>query len=62
MTLKKAIVTTLEDWLKRDPEMPRHHWVIGSLLVIPLLPIVVAVRTQFTDPERNPDFGKKPTP
>lgn len=60
MKLRKAIATTIEDWFWRDPEMARSLWVVGSLVILPLLPVVAVVRwIGFEDPVRNPDFRKR---
>ena len=58
MKLSKAIRTTVEDFLYRDPAQSRLWWVAVSLLLLPLVPIVVYDRTRFTEPERNPNFKK----
>lgn len=56
MTLKKAITTTLEDWLRRDPEWSRLYWLAGTIAVAPLVPIMIVARLPFKEPERNPDY------
>lgn len=56
MTLKKAITTTLEDWLRRDPEWSRLYWLAGTLLLAPIVPVIIAARIPFKQPERNPDY------
>lgn len=59
MDLKKAIATTAEDFLKRDPEMPRTMWLAASLAILcsPILPGVVLLRwIGFKPPVRNPDY------
>lgn len=58
MKLRKAISTTVDDWLKRDREMRRDHWLLASILLLPLMPVIIAVRWSFKEPERNPDYGK----
>ena len=60
MKLSKAIRTTLEDWLRRDPGASRLWWLIGTVMLSPFVPIVAFDRTRFKEPERNPDFVKKP--
>lgn len=52
MKLRKAITVTIEDWLKRDPEMRRDVWVIGTLVIMPFLPLVIAMRLFYEEPER----------
>lgn len=56
MKLSKAIRTTLEDWLHRDPGSSRLWWFFGTLLLSPIVPIVAFDRVRFKEPERNPDF------
>ena len=60
MKLSKAIRTTLEDWLHRDPGASRLWWLVGTVLLSPFVPIVALDRTRFKEPERNPNFVKKP--
>lgn len=59
MKLVKAVRTTLEDWLQRDPASSRLSWLIGTLLLAPVIPFVALVRTRFVEPERNPDFKRR---
>ena len=56
MKLSKAIRTTIEDFLYRDPAQSRLTWVMVSLLLMPVVPIVAFSRTRFVEPERNPKF------
>lgn len=58
MKLSKAIRTTIEDFLHRDPAQSRLWWVAVSLLLMPILPIVAFERTRFKEPERNPNFKR----
>ena len=61
MTLKKAVTTTAEDFLKRDPEMPRWLWATASLAILcsPILPGVILLRwIGFKPPERNPNYRR----
>jgi hypothetical protein len=62
MKLRKAITTTLEDWLHRDRAEARRHWLAITLLTAPIVPIIVLARWDFKEPERNPNFGKRPAP
>ena len=60
MKLRHAILTSVEDWLHRDPAMGRLHWLAGTLLIAPAIPIVAVWRWRaFEPPERNPDFRRK---
>lgn len=59
MKLRKAIVVTIEDWLKRDPELGRGIWVVGTLMLVPALPLVIAFRYFYEEPERLSE--KKPS-
>jgi hypothetical protein len=50
--LRKAITVTLDDWLRRDPEMPRGMWIGFTLAIMPLLPLVIVWRLFYEEPER----------
>jgi hypothetical protein len=52
MKLSKAIRTTLEDWLHRDPGSSRLWWAFATLLLAPIVPIVAFDRARFNEPER----------
>lgn len=56
MTLKKAVLTTIDDVLKRDPVQGRLAWLIVTFFLLPALPLVVWYRLGYEEPERNPDF------
>ena len=61
MKLSKAIRTTLEDWLfRRDPTTSRLTWLIHTCLLAPIVPFTVASRVKYEEPERNPDFKRRP--
>lgn len=52
MTLRKAFVTTFEDWARRDREMNRLVWLAGTLLIVPALPLVFLYRLCYVEPEK----------
>lgn len=58
MKLTKAVYTTLADWLRRDPAMGRLEWLIGTCAMVPFLPVVAALRWNYVEPERNPDYRR----
>lgn len=61
MKLHRALITTIEDWLHRDPALPRLKWLLGTLVIAPaIIPVTVWRVISFEEPERNPDFRKKP--
>lgn len=52
MKLRKAITVTLDDWLRRDPAMPRREWVAYTLAIAPFVPLVIVLRLFYVEPER----------
>jgi len=56
MKISRALITTIDDFFKRDPEMSRLVWLGLSLIIVPILPIVVVYRAKYEEPEKNPDY------
>lgn len=60
MKLHRALITTIQDWLRRDPASSRLEWLIGTLIIAPaVLPAAILRAILFEEPERNPDFRKR---
>lgn len=53
MTIRKAIRITIQDVLRRDPTLPRWLWITSTLFILPIVPLVVAYRVSYAEPERS---------
>jgi len=44
VSLRDAISTTFEDWLRVDREMPHWLWIVGTIAITPIIPLMIVYR------------------